>query len=88
MSKIEKIEKKIEKYLKYFPFIGYLGFFGMYIVLGIVLISGISIPQTHGLVDLPVYQALSYFDLLILLAMNIPTFIIVGFALKKTIKEE
>jgi hypothetical protein len=61
----------------------YLGFFAMYLVLGVLLISGVLIPESYGLVDLPMYQPLNYTDLLILLGLNIPTFIIIILAIKR-----
>jgi hypothetical protein len=75
--------KKLEKNLRFLPFIGYLGFFLMQIIIGLLLISGLLPPITLGLVDPPLYQPLTYIDLIILLAMNIPTFIIVAIAFKK-----
>ena len=75
--------KKLEKNVKYLPFVGYLGFFLMQIILGFLLVSGLLPSVTTGLIDPPLYQPLTYLDLLILLAMNIPTFIIVAIAIKK-----
>ena len=75
--------KKFEKNIKFLPFIGYLGFFLMQVIIGLLLVSGWLPPNAVGLTDPPVYQPLTYLDLLILLAMNIPTFIIVAIAFKK-----
>ncbi|NVM17101.1 MAG: hypothetical protein HWN80_05245 [Candidatus Lokiarchaeota archaeon] len=75
--------KKLEKKVKFLPFIGYLGFFLMQVIIGLLLISGLLPSVTTGLIDPPLYQPLTYFDLIILLAMNIPTFIIVVIAFKK-----
>jgi len=75
--------KKLEKNSKFLPFVGYLGFFLMQVIIGLLLVSG-SLPSvTIGLTDPPMYQPLTYIDLIILLAMNIPTFIIVAIAFKK-----
>jgi len=75
--------KKLEKNIKFLPFVGYLGFFLMQVIIGLLLISGWLTSDPVGLTDPPVYQPLTYLDLLILLAMNIPTFIIVVVAGKK-----
>jgi len=75
--------KKLEKNINYLPFIGYLGFFLMQVIIGVLLASGLLPSNAVGLTDPPVYQPLTYLDLLILLAMNIPTFIIVVVAYKK-----
>ena len=74
---------KLEKNLKFLPFVGYLGFFLMQVIIGLLMISGLLPPNAVGLTDPPVYQPLTYVDLLILLTMNIPTFIIVVVAFKK-----
>ena len=74
---------KLEKNLKFLPFVGYLGFFLMQVIIGLLLVSGLLPPNTVGLTDPPIYQPLTIVDLLILLAMNIPTFIIVAVAFKK-----
>ncbi len=74
---------KLEKNLKFLPFVGYLGFFLMQVIIGLLMISGWLPSNAVGLTDPPVYQPLTYVDLLILLAMNIPTFIIVAIAFKK-----
>ncbi|MHA1509510.1 MAG: hypothetical protein ACTSO6_12490 [Promethearchaeota archaeon] len=74
---------KLEKYVKFLPFVGYLGFFLMQIIIGLLLVAGWLPPNAIGLTDPPVYQPLTIVDLLILLAMNIPTFIIVVVAFKK-----
>jgi len=74
---------KLEKYVKFLPFVGYLGFFLMQIIIGLLLVAGWLPPNAIGLTDPPVYQPLTIADLLILLAMNIPTFIIVVVAFKK-----
>ena len=76
--------KKLEKNVKFLPFIGYLGFFLMQVIIGLLLVSGGLPLNAVGLTDSPIYQPLTYLDLLILLAMNIPTFIIVAIAFKKT----
>jgi hypothetical protein len=55
----------------------------MYVILGVLLISGILPPNAIGLTDPPMYQPLVYTDLLILLAMNIPTFGIILLAAKR-----
>jgi len=60
-----------------------LGFFLMQIIIGLLLVAGWLPPNAIGLTDPPVYQPLTIVDLLILLAMNIPTFIIVVVAFKK-----
>ena len=75
--------KKLEKNVKFLPFVGYLGFFLMQVIIGLLLVSGWLPPNAVGLTDPPIYQPLTYSDLLILLAMNIPTFIIVAIAFKK-----
>ena len=75
--------KKLEKNIKFLPFVGYLGFFLMQVIIGLLMISGLLPPNAVGLTDPPVYQPLTYVDLLILLTMNIPTFIIVVVAFKK-----
>ena len=75
--------KKLEKNLKFLPLIGYLGFFLMQVIIGLLLIFGGLPSNPTGLIDPPIYQPLTFLDLLILLAMNIPTFIIVGIAFKK-----
>ena len=74
---------KLEKNLKFLPFVGYLGFFLMQVIIGILLVAGWLPPNAIGLTDPPVYQPLTIVDLLLLLAMNIPTFIIVVVAFKK-----
>ena len=48
-----------------------------------LLVAGWLPPNAVGLIDPPVYQPLTYIDILLLLAMNIPTFIIVAIAFKK-----
>jgi len=75
--------KKSEKNLKFLPIVGYLSFFLMQVIIGLLLISGLLPPVTLELADPPLYQPLTYFDLLILLVMNIPTFLIVVIAFKK-----
>ena len=75
--------KKLEKNVKFLPFIGYMGFFLMQIIIGLLLVSGLLPPNAVGLTDPPVYQPLTIVDLLLLLAMNIPTFIIIVVAFKK-----
>ena len=75
--------KKLEKNLKYLPLIGYLGFFVMQIVIGLLLVSGWLTSDPVGLIDPPLYQPLTFIDILILLFMNIPTFVIVAIAFKK-----
>ncbi|MFW9952671.1 MAG: hypothetical protein ACFFKA_21325 [Candidatus Thorarchaeota archaeon] len=75
--------KKLEKILKYLPLMGYLGFFLMQVVIGLLLVSGLLTSVPIGLIDPPLYQPLTFIDLLILLFMNIPTFIIVVIAFKK-----
>jgi hypothetical protein len=74
---------KLEKNVKLLPFVGYLGFFLMQVIIGLLLVSGLLPPNAIGLTDPPVYQPLTIVDLLLLLAMNIPTFIIVVVAFKK-----
>jgi len=74
---------KLEKNVKLLPFVGYLGFFLMQVIIGLLLVSGLLPPNAVGLTDPPVYQPLTIVDLLLLLAMNIPTFIIVVVAFKK-----
>ena len=74
---------KLEKNLKFLPFVGYLGFFLMQVIIGLLLVAGLLPPNAVGLTDPPVYQPLTIVDLLLLLAMNIPTFIIVVAAFKK-----
>ena len=76
--------KRIESNLQFLPVVGYLGFFLLYIVLGLLLISGILIPNPSHVTDPPMYQPLSYLDLLVLLGMNIPTFFVVAIALMKS----
>lgn len=75
--------KKLDKSIKFLPLVGYLGFFLMQVIIGLLLISGWLPSSTVGLIDPPIYQPLTYLDLLILLAMNIPTFIIVVVAYMK-----
>ena len=75
--------KKLEKNIKFLPFVGYLGFFLMQVIIGILLVSGWLPSNPIGLTDPPVYQPLTYLDLLILLTLNIPTFIIIAIAFKK-----
>lgn len=75
--------KKLDKSIKFLPFVGYLGFFLMQIIIGLLMISGWLPSPSVGLIDPPIYQPLTYLDLLFLLAMNIPTFIIVAIAFKK-----
>ena len=75
--------KKLDKSIKFLPLVGYLGFFLMQVIIGLLLVSGWLPSSTVGLVDPPLYQPLTYIDLLILLAMNIPTFIIVVVAYMK-----
>ena len=74
---------KLEKNVKLLPFVGYLGFFLMQVIIGLLLVSGLLPPNAVGLTDPPVYQPLTIVDLLLLLAMNIPTFIIVVVAYMK-----
>ena len=74
---------KLEKYVKFLPFVGYLGFFLMQVIIGVLLVSGLLPPNAVGLTDPPVYQPLTIVDLILLIAMNIPTFIIVVVAFKK-----
>ena len=74
---------KLEKNVKLLPFVGYLGFFLMQVIIGLLLVSGLLPPNAVGLTDPPVYQPLTIVDLILLLAMNIPTFIIVVVAFKK-----
>jgi len=74
---------KLDKSIKFLPFVGYLGFFLMQVIIGLLLIAGLLPPNAIGLTDPPVYQPLTIADLLLLLAMNIPTFIIVVVAFKK-----
>jgi len=80
--------KKLEKILKFLPFVGYLGFFLMQVIIGLLLISRLLPSVSLGLIDPPSYQPLTYIDLILLLAMNIPTFIIVGIAFKKIRNKE
>ncbi len=75
--------KKLDKSIKFLPLVGYLGFFLMQVIIGLLLVSGWLPSSTVGLIDPPLYQPLTYIDLLILLAMNIPTFIIVVVACMK-----
>ena len=75
--------KRLERNVRFLPFFGYLGFFLMQVIVGLLMISGWLPSNAVGLTDPPVYQPLTYIDLLILLAMNIPTFIIVVVAYKK-----
>lgn len=75
--------KKLKKNVKILPLIGYLGFFLIQVIIGLLLVSGLLPSDTAGILDPPIYQPLSYIDLLILLAMNIPTFIIIIIALKR-----
>ncbi len=75
--------KRLDKSIKFLPLVGYLGFFLMQVIIGLLLISGWLPSNPIGLTDPPVYQPLTYLDLLILLAMNIPTFIIVVVAYMK-----
>lgn len=75
--------KKLEKNIKILPFVGYLGFFLMQVIIGLLLVSGWLPSNPIGLTDPPVYQPLTYLDLLILLTLNIPTFIIIAIAFKK-----
>jgi hypothetical protein len=75
--------KKLEKNIKFLPFVGYLGFFLMQVIIGLLLVSGWLPSNPIGLTDPPVYQPLTYLDLLILLTLNIPTFIIIAIAFKK-----
>lgn len=76
------MEKNNSKYIDYLPMAGYLGFFLLQLVLGIILITNIMPPVlTPGY---PVYDPLTFPDLFILLAFNIPTFYLIYLALKKT----
>ena len=75
--------KRLQTNLHWLPFVGYIGFFLLYIVLGVLLISGVLIPDPSTVTDAPLYEPLTYFDLLILLAMNIPTFAILSLAVKR-----
>lgn len=79
---------KFDNHIKWIPFIGYLGFFLMQIIVGLLLIGGLMPVKTYGLRNLPNYQPLTYLDLLILLSFNIPTFIIIVIAIKKTLNNE
>jgi len=74
---------KLDKSIKFLPFVGYLGFFLMQVIIGLLLVAGWLPPNAIGLTDPPVYQPLTIVDLLLLLAMNIPTFIIIVVAFKK-----
>lgn len=76
--------KRVGNNLQFLPVVGYLGFFLLYIVLGILLISGVLLPNPSFVTDPPMYQSLTYVDLLILLAFNIPTFFIVVIAVKRS----
>lgn len=80
--------KKIENNLQWLPIIGYVGFFMLYIVLGVLLISGVLVPNLSTVTDAPLYEPLTYVDLLILLAMNIPTFAILSLAVKRTMNKQ
>ena len=75
--------KKLDKSIKFLPLVGYWGFFLMQVKIGFLLISVWLPSPTVGLIVPPLYQPLTYLDLLILLAMNIPTFIIVVVAYMK-----
>ena len=79
----DEIMKKIDTNLRWLPLVGYVSFFLIYIVLGILLISGVLVPDPSTVTDAPLYEPLTYFDLLILLAMNIPTFAILLLAAKR-----
>ena len=76
--------KRIEHNLRLLPIVGYLGFFLLYIVLGLLLISGGLLPDPSFVTDPPLYQPLTYVDLLILLAMNIPTIFVLAVAVKRS----
>lgn len=80
----DEIMKKIDTNLRWLPLVGYVSFFLLYIVLGILLISGILLPNPATVTDPPLYQSLTYFDLIILLGMNLPTFFVVAIAVKKS----
>ncbi|MGY5857741.1 MAG: hypothetical protein RTU63_00110 [Candidatus Thorarchaeota archaeon] len=80
--------KKIENNLQWLPIICYVGFFMLYIVLGVLLISGVFVPDLSTVTDAPLYEPLTYVDLLILLAMNIPTFAILSLAVKRTMNKQ
>lgn len=71
---------------KWIPYIGFLGFFLINVVAGILLISGITPPLPYE--DPIGFVPLTYFDLMILIALNMPTLIIVIIAMNKTAKQE
>ncbi|MHA1268436.1 MAG: hypothetical protein ACTSPY_01495 [Candidatus Helarchaeota archaeon] len=71
---------------KWIPYIGFLGFFILNIIAGILLISGITPPLYYE--DPPGFAPLTYFDLLILIGLNIPSIIIIILSIKKTRKSD
>lgn len=79
-----EVMKRLENNLRFLPIVGYLGFFLLYITLGLLLISGILLPNPGTVTDPPLYQSLTYFDLIIILGMNLPTFFVVAIAVKKS----
>lgn len=77
--------EKLKNLEKYIPLIGYLGFFLLQTILGILLIAG-AFSESSG-EGLPLYEPLTFIDLLILFSFNIPAFIVIGIAIKKIRKE-
>ena len=71
---------------KWIPYIGFLGFFLMNVIAGILLISGITPPLYYE--DPIGFVPLSYLDLLLLIALNIPALIILSLAMVKTKKQK
>lgn len=67
---------------KWIPYIMYFGFLLLNVITGILLISGISGPIYYE--DPINFSPLSYTDLLLLIAFNIPALIIVTMSIRKT----
>jgi len=67
---------------KWIPYVVFLGFFLWNIITGILLITGISPPIYYE--DPIGFAPLTFTDLLLLVALNIPALIIIGISIFKT----
>jgi len=74
----------INQFVKFIPIIGYLSFMLLQTILGVLLIAGLLPERPIGVY--PVYESLTYLDLLYLYLMNIPTFIVKGVAIRQISK--
>ncbi len=77
---------EVIKMRKWIPIIGFLSFFLINLISGILLISGIVPPLYYE--DPPLYIPLTYLDLIFLIGLNLPSLIIVAFAIVKTKNSE